>query len=225
MEKAVVVFSGGVDSVCSCAILDTRYEMYGLSFAYGQRASREIGAARELAERVGLREHTVIDIGFMREIYGGTNVLTDQSKSIPGRFEYCIVAPIRNAVFLTIAAARAYSIGASLVAYGAHSGDSNYPDCRPRFVESLHDAIREGEIDGIMAGLRRELAIWSPFMDGLTKEDLLRRGYERYGDLVFETWSCYMDGRMHCGECESCRNRRAAFEGAGIRDMTPYACH
>lgn len=222
MEKAVVVFSGGADSVSSCAVLEPRYALHGISFSYGQRARREIEIAQMLSERIGLREHRTVEIGFMREIYGGTNVLTDDATEIPREFEYSIVVPVRNAIFLSIASAMAYSIGASLVAYGAHVGDMNYPDCRPGFARKFEDAMNEGEIDGIRSGLRSRISIWNPFMEGLSKEDLLKRGYERYGDLMFETWSCYADGKIHCGRCESCGNRRAAFERAGIQDRTEY---
>jgi len=126
MKKAVIVFSGGLDSVCTCAYLKSRYDLYGISFAYGQRASPEIKSARKFAKILDLKEHKIIDIGFMRDLYGGTNVLTDSKTKLPAKFEYSIVVPIRNAVFLSIATAWAFSLKASLVALGAHKGDKNY---------------------------------------------------------------------------------------------------
>ena len=223
-EKAVVVFSGGVDSVCAASLLGADHDVYGISFSYGQKATREIRAARSLARRLGLKQHKVVDIGFMRDLYGDSNVLTStKRKEIPGAFEYSsIVVPIRNAVFLSIASAWAYSLGASVVAYGAHTGDRPYPDCRPRFAKRLEGAFNQGESDGISTGLRREIRIWSPYSQGLSKSDLLRSGAENLGDLIFRTWSCYANKREHCGVCESCNNRRAAFREAGINDKTRY---
>ena len=222
MRKAVVVFSGGVDSVCTAAMLGPKYELYGISFSYGQKASGEIRAARSFAKKLGLRGHKVVDIGFMAELYGDSNALTSKKKKIPDKFEYSIVVPIRNAIFLSIASAWAYTMGASLVAYGAHAGDKHYPDCRPAFAKRLASALNQGESDGIKAGLRRELEVWSPYVEGLSKGDLLKRGYSILGDSIFGTWSCYAGGRVHCGACESCNNRKAAFLESGIADKTRY---
>ena len=222
MEKAVIVFSGGVDSVCSAAMLSPRYELYGISFSYGQKADKEIKTASMFAKKLALKEHKIVDIGFMREIYADSNVLTSTSMPIPNSFEYSIVVPIRNAVFLAVASAWAYTLNASLVAYGAHTGDSNYPDCRPQFAKRLVSAFNQGERDGIRDGLRKNLKVWSPYIEGLSKSELLKRGYDVIGDSVFKTWSCYAGKRYHCGVCESCNNRKAAFKDANMHDGTRY---
>lgn len=221
MEKAVVVFSGGLDSVCSASMLKSRYKLYGITFSYGQRATMEIRAARKLSTILGI-EHRIVDIGFMGELYGDSNVLTSTKKEIPETFEYSIVVPVRNAVFLAIASAWAYSLGASMVAYGAHTGDRHYPDCRPAFARKLASALNQGEIDGIRSGLRKSLKIWSPYSDGISKGNLLKKGHKILGDHIFKTWSCYANNRYHCGICESCHNRKAAFEEARIPDKTRY---
>ena len=222
-EKAVVVFSGGIDSVCSATHLSSQYEIYGITFSYGQRAGQEVKRARRLARALKMKEHRIVKMPFMREIYAGTNVLTDETRRVPEEFEYSIVVPIRNVVFLSIAAAWAYTVDAPLVAYGAHTGDANYPDCRPAFARSMQRAINQGESDGIRSGARRRIRIWSPYVEGLSKSSLIRIGYERLGDAIFETWSCYLDKRVHCGACESCRNRRRAFADADVMDRTEYA--
>lgn len=221
--KAVVVFSGGIDSVCTAARLAPRYDLYGISFSYGQRAAREIDAARRLARTLDMKDHKVVDIGFMRGLYGGSNVLTDSESEIPGSFDYSIVVPVRNAVFLSVATAWAYSLGASVVAYGAHTGDSHYPDCRPAFADALEGALNLGEEDGIRDGIRTSISIWSPYKEGISKSELLRTGLDALGDSMFEAWSCYANGETHCGVCESCRNRRGAFTESGIDDRTIYA--
>jgi len=222
MKKAVVVFSGGIDSVCTSAYLKPKYQLYGISFSYGQRANQEIKIAKKFAKALGLKEHKIIDIGFMKELYGKTNVLTDSKRKIPSKFEYSIVVPIRNAVFLSIASAWAYTLNASLVVYGAHKGDIHYPDCRPGFSKKLETAFNQGEIDGIKSGIRKEIEIWSPFKEGLSKSNLIKIGYKKFGDSLFETWSCYANLKHHCGICESCNNRKKAFSLAKIKDKTIY---
>ena len=222
MKKAVVVFSGGVDSVCAASYLKSKYDLYGISFSYGQKANREIVAAKSFAKKLGLKKHKIVDISFMKDLYGKSNVLTSGKKKIPSKFDYSIVVPIRNAVFLSIASAWAYTLNAQLVVYGAHTGDKNYPDCRPRFAKKLESSFNQGEIDGITAGLRKKIEIWSPYKEGLSKSDLLKSGYKTIGDSIFKTWSCYSSGKYHCGYCESCNNRKIAFEKSGIKDKTKY---
>jgi len=222
MKKAVIVFSGGLDSVCACTYLKSRYELYGISFSYGQRASPEIKSARKFAKILGLKEHKIIDIGFMQDLYGSTNVLTDPKTKLPSKFEYSIVVPIRNAVFLSIATAWAFSLKASLVAFGAHKGDKNYPDCRPSFSKKIESAFNEGEIDGIKMGVRKSVKIWSPYQKDLAKSDMIKKGYKVLGNSIFKTWSCYSNKKFHCGKCESCNNRKLAFKAAKIKDKTKY---
>lgn len=217
-----MVFSGGLDSVCTCSYLKSKYELYGISFSYGQRASPEIKSAKKFAKVLGLKEHKIVNIEFMRNLYGRTNVLTDSKTKVPSKFEYSIVVPIRNAVFLSIATAWAFSLKASLVAFGAHKGDKNYPDCRPSFSKKIQNAFNEGEIDGIKKGIRKAVRVWSPYQMNLTKSDMIKKGYKILGDTIFTTWSCYTNKKFHCGKCESCNNRKLAFETAKIKDKTKY---
>ena len=222
MKKAVIVFSGGIDSVCAVSFLKSKYELYGITFSYGQKADMEIAAAKLFAKKLGLKQHKIIDINFMKELYGDSNVLTSAKRKIPNKFEYSIVVPIRNAVFLSIASAWAYTLNASLVVYGAHTGDKNYPDCRPSFAKKLESAFNQGEIDGINSKLRKNIKIWSPYREGLSKSDLLKKGIKTLGDSIFKTWSCYSNKKHHCGICESCNNRKNAFQNANILDKTQY---
>ena len=222
MKKAIVVFSGGIDSISMCAYLKEKYELYGISFLYGQKANQEIKKAKVFAKILRLKEHKIVNISFMKELYGNTNVLTDSKKKIPSKFNYSIVVPIRNGIFLSIATAWAFSINASLVAYGAHTGDKNYPDCRPAFSKKLESSFNQGEIDGIKSKIRKRIEIWSPYKAKLSKKQLLKKGYDVLGDKIFNTWSCYKNGKMQCGKCESCNNRKAVFVESGIKDKTPY---
>ena len=174
MKKAVIVFSGGIDSVSTCTYLKSKYELYGISFLYGQKASQEIKKAKLFAKILGLKDHKIVDINFMKELYGNTNALTSSKKKIPSKFNYAIVVPIRNGIFLSIATAWAFSLNASLVAYGAHTGDKNYPDCRPTFSKKIESSFNHGEIDGIKSGIRKRIQIWTPYKAKISKKQLLK---------------------------------------------------
>jgi 7-cyano-7-deazaguanine synthase len=221
--KAIIVFSGGIDSVCTAVYLQRHYELYGITFSYGQKADEELRVSRYFSKKLKFRDHKIVNIDFMKELYQKTNVLTSSKMKIPSEFDYSIVAPIRNAVFLSIASAWAFSKDAELVAYGAHKDDQRYPDCRPKFSRLLTQVINEGEIDGIRLGLRKKIEVWSPFMDNLSKSNLLKIGYKKLGNDIFRTWSCYSHSKIHCGKCESCNNRKMAFRQAKIVDKTRYA--
>lgn len=229
---AVCIVSGGLDSICTAAYLtrEKGYDLYMLTYIYGQRAKKEVQQARAFSKVLKAKDHRVIDIAFMKNLYGRTNVLTDSKQHLPKNFDYSIVVPIRNAIFITIATAWAMSIKANLVAYGAHGGDSHYPDCRPEFIKSITKTLNLAEVDGIISGLRHKITIWSPAMDGMDKSKLLSIGYKIMGDEIFNTWSCYSKGVkststniLHCGICESCINRKIAISKAGIKDKTHYA--
>ena len=222
LKKVILIFSGGLDSVCTAAYLHSKYELYGITFSYGQKAKQEIKIAKHFAKILNLRDHKIVNIEFMKELYAKTNALTNSKIDIPEKFDYTIVVPIRNAVFLSIASAWAFAIGATLVAYGAHKGDKKYPDCRPEFSRKIEKAFNSGEIDGIRLALRKKITVWSPYTIGFSKSDLLKIGYKRLGDKIFDTWSCYSNTKIHCGRCESCNNRKSAFAKAMIKDKTIY---
>ena len=223
-RKAVVIVSGGLDSCGVAAYWKRRgYDLYLLTFNYGQRASQEITRAKEIGKEIQANDHKIIDISFMKELYGSSNVLTDETKQMPSSFRSNIIVPIRNAVFLTVATAYSFSIGAKVVAYGAHLTDQPYPDCRPEFAKELGNVLNLGDIDAIKQGSHPEITIWSPAVQGLTKDAMLKISFGILGKKLYRTWSCYLDGPLQCGRCESCNNRKKAFELAGLEDLTEYA--
>lgn len=227
---AVCIVSGGLDSVCYAAILAKNHDIYMMTFAYGQRAKREIERARYFAKVLKAKDHKIVDIGFMKSLYGASNALTDSRQKLYEDFSQNLVVPVRNAVFITIATAWAMSINAKVVAYGAHTDDiPHYPDCRPEFVKAINEALNIAESDGIASGMRQAVTVMSPAVAGLDKSALLKMGYKVLGDRVFQTWSCYSNGMragkgyLHCGRCESCINRKSAFTTGQIEDKTEYA--
>jgi len=233
-KKVVAVISGGPDSIGYAAQWFKRgYRVYPIIFYYSQKGAKEVSVAKELCVKLGFEDPLVLDISFMKFIWKKTQ-LVDESIDVEKEYMSSVVVPIRNAVFLTIAAAYAFSIGAQYVIYGAHLDDNSpldkhevlstkdlwqprYPDCSPEFQLVLETALNIGHFRS-----SRSIQIWSPAREGLTKVENLRRSYEIMGDLIFETWSCYLSFEHHCGRCESCLNRKKAFREAGILDKTKY---
>ena len=229
--EAVCIFSGGIDSVSTASYLKKLgLDLYLISFNYGQKASIELNVAKKFSTLLKSKEHKIIDISFLKTLYGNTNVLTNSKSKIPDTFDYSIVVPLRNAIFITLASVWAISLKVPLIVYGAHAGDEKYPDCRPSFVKSLEGTLTLSEIDGIKLGLRKKLNIWSPAMDNLDKTKLLLIGYDFLGDKLFQSWSCYLGNNInkkskvksHCGNCESCINRKKAITKSGLKDKTNY---
>jgi 7-cyano-7-deazaguanine synthase len=213
-------------------VKEKKHQTYMVTFMYGQRATtREVEQAKHFAKLLAVVEHQVIDVSFMKQLYGKTNSLTDATLDLAKNFDYSVVVPVRNAIFITIAAAWAMSIQAKIITYGAHADDINYPDCRPKFIKSMASTLNLAEEDGITLGLRKKITIWSPILEGINKINLLKTGYRILGDEIFRTWSCYSAGVLgikegsvlHCGVCESCINRKVAINKAGIKDKTDYA--
>ena len=180
--------SGGPDSLCVAAYLKNckNYEIKTLAFSYGQRAMREIRIAEKFSKMLNAEEHQTINMNFMKKLYGDSNALTNENTRLTENFNYNIVVPIRNAIFITIAAAWAISSNARLIAYGAHSEDMHYPDCRPEFIKSIAKSLNLAEEDRIKLGLKEKISIWSPSSVGISKSQLLKTGYEILGDLVFK---------------------------------------
>ncbi len=215
--RVVLVFSGGLDS--TVLLYHLRQEgcaLRALSVDYGQRHRRELDAAAAIAAALEL-EHRIVDLPSLGALLSGS-ALTSPSIAVP-REEYgrenmeATTVPNRNMVLLALAIAWAAQQHDDAVAFAAHAGRTlTYPDCRPAFAAAMDHAARLADW--------RPIAVLAPFVTW-RKADIVRRGHA-LGVPLERTWSCYVGGAQHCGECATCRDRRAAFAEAGVSDPTEY---
>jgi 7-cyano-7-deazaguanine synthase len=223
--KAVVLLSGGLDSATALAIARSRgFDVYALSFAYGQRHSTELNAAKRIAEAMGVVRHVVIRFD-LRE-FGGS-ALTDDI-AVPkhadvGELEEGIpvtYVPARNTIFLSFALGWAETLAARDIFIGVNALDySGYPDCRPEFIQSFQNTANLATAAGVEG---RPFTIHAPLIHW-TKAEIIAEGL-RLGVDYSLTHSCYDpagDGSP-CGQCDSCLLRKKGFADAGITDPLSY---
>lgn len=222
-RKAVVLYSGGLDSTTCMAIARADgFVPYAMSFAYGQRHSVELDKARQYAPLIGATAHQVVEIN-LREI-GGSALTSDievpkgrdVDESIPVTY-----VPARNTIFLSFALGWAEVLDAQDIYIGVNALDySGYPDCRPEYIaafEALANLATKAAVEG------KRYRIHTPLIR-LTKAEIIRRGLELGVDYAL-THSCYDPdpaGRA-CGRCDSCQLRLKGFAAAGIADPVDYA--
>lgn len=213
VDKCVVVLSGGADSSTVAYWAKKQgYDLYAITYKYGQIATKEAEYASKIAERLGIPIR-LIDLSSLKEIFEGVTSLCDESIPMTSSFSQPIVVPFRNAIFLSIAVSYATSIGAKKVFYGAQGSDEPfYPDCRTEFYKSFERTAQ--------LGTATEIAVEAPFSK-MPKSEVIKLGV-RLGVPFHLTWSCYLNEIKHCGKCESCVNRMKAFKEAGVADSTEY---
>ena len=223
-KKAVVLLSGGLDSATAMVMAQQEgFDLYALSFRYGQRHVIELDCAIEQA-RAQACEHRIVEIDL--RAFGGS-ALTDEievpkhdhidelSDAIPVTY-----VPARNTIFLSYALAWAEVLGACDIFIGVNALDySGYPDCRPEFIAAYE---RMANLATVAAVEGQALTIHTPLID-LSKADIVKRGLALGVDYA-KTSSCYdpaPDGRA-CGHCDSCLLRLKGFKDAGATDPRPY---
>ncbi len=220
-KKAVVLLSGGLDSATCLAIAKSQgFDCYCLSLDYHQRHIAELNAANHVAASFGAVSHKTAQLDL--SLFGGS-ALTDNAIDVPHAPTQGIpvtYVPARNTIMLSLALAWAEVLQSQDIFIGVNALDySGYPDCRGEYVkafQSMANLATKSAVEG------KTITIHAPLID-LTKSQIITLGTSlgvNYGLTV----SCYEadnQGRA-CGECDSCRLRRAGFEGAGILDPTTY---
>jgi len=225
-QRAVVLLSGGLDSTTVLAIAKSQgFEIYALSFSYGQRHKWELEAATRVARATGVAQHRIATIDL--RAFGGS-ALTDDISVPKGRaideMSHGIpitYVPARNTIFLSFALAWAEVLEASDIFIGVNALDySGYPDCRPEFIEAFERMANLATKAGVEG--RQVLKIHTPLIS-LSKADIIRRGLELGVDYSF-TSSCYdpSPNGQPCGQCDSCLLRKKGFTECGTNDPLPY---
>jgi len=216
---AVVLLSGGLDSVTVLAMASKDYECIAVSFDYRQRHASELEAAKAIAHDYDIRHQIIrLDDGVL-----GGSALTDKAINVPDHLESGIpvtYVPARNTVFLAHALAIAEVNASTDIFIGVNAVDySGYPDCRPDYIDAFEKMANLATKAGVEG---KKLHIHTPLID-MSKAEIIRAGIE-HGVDYSRTVSCYqadVEGKA-CGVCDSCRYRKKGFEEAGIDDVTRY---
>jgi 7-cyano-7-deazaguanine synthase len=225
-RKAVVLLSGGIDSTTTLYIAGKMgFDLYALSFYYGQRHKIELRAAGEIARHYGVIKHITLDIDL--RLFGNSALTDDiavpKSRNvteIAGEIPVTYV-PARNTIFLSFALAWAEVLESNDIFIGVNALDySGYPDCRPEYIqayENLANLATKAAVEG-----KQKLKIHTPLIE-LTKAQIIQQASELGVDFLL-THSCYdpAETGQACGECDSCLLRLKGFKEAGIPDPTIY---
>jgi len=225
MKNAVVLLSGGLDSATCCAFARRDgFELYAMSFSYGQRHSVELDAAKRVASYFNVADHKIVTIDL--RAFGGSSLTSDamdvplnrdieSTGDIPNTY-----VPARNTIFLSFALGWAEVAGCDDLYIGVNAVDySGYPDCRPEYIEAFSKVANLATKKGVEGN---NFTIHTPLIN-LTKAEIIKSGIEMGVDYSI-THSCYKpsdDGRA-CGKCDSCVLRHNGFVAAGVADPTVY---
>jgi 7-cyano-7-deazaguanine synthase len=223
MKKAVCLCSGGLDSTVAAAVAKQNcHELYIFHVNYGQKAeAKEQEAVGKIREALGAKEVISVEIELFRNLSAltsaeaviplGGDVQLD-SGATPPTWVFC-----RNLVFVSLAAAYAEYLNAEKIYVGFNAEEGlSYPDNRPEFVNRFNSLLEKA-----VASFSRSPQIDAPLIN-MSKADIVRRGVELMAPMHL-SWSCYLNGKKQCGECESCQHRRRGFKEAGVIDPTEYA--
>jgi len=222
LKPVVVLLSGGLDSTTTLAIAACEFEVFALTFDYGQKHAVELEAARRVAQAQGVVEHVIarLDPSLLAGsalTSEGVEIPKDRSPAEVGGLIPVTYVPARNTIFLSFALAWAESLGADDIFIGVNAIDySGYPDCRPEFIEAFERVANLPTKAGVEE--RRRLAIHTPLIE-LSKAQIIERGLELGVDFAL-TVTCYEpgEGGGPCGRCDACLLRAQGFRELGLED-------
>jgi 7-cyano-7-deazaguanine synthase len=223
MPKAIILLSGGLDSATCLAYAKVRgFELYALTFSYGQRHQSELAASRRIAQHFQVTEQKVVEMKYLSELRGSS--LTDQSQNIPRPSQNNQIpstyVPARNTIFLSHALAWAEVLQCQHIFIGCSQVDySGYPDCRKPFIETFNVLANQATK---LASEGFPIQIHAPLIDK-SKAETIELGHELGVDYKM-TVSCYQANEqgLACGQCESCYLRQKGFQEANLVDETRY---
>lgn len=225
-KKAIVLLSGGLDSATCVAIAKGQgFDVYALSFSYGQRHSVELKAANAVAWHQDVEEHKTAELDL--RLFGGSaltddiDVPKDRSEGAMSNDIPVTYVPARNTIFLSFALAYAEVVGAKDIFIGVNALDySGYPDCRPEYVAAYEAMANLATKAGVTED--DKIRIRTPLVD-MTKAQIISAGSKLGVDYSI-TISCYDpdDKGRACGHCDSCLLRKKGFAEAGVDDPTRY---
>ncbi len=220
-KKAVILLSGGMDSLVTTAIANHENdELYFLHANYGQKTQKkEQECFDNLVQYYSPKDILNVDLSYLKDI-GGTSLIDstiiiedhdpEKGDIIPSTY-----VPFRNGNLIVIATSWAEVLGAQSIYIGAVEEDSSgYPDCRESFYHALNKAIDLGTKD------ETKIIIKTPIIHK-TKAEIIKLGRELEAPFQY-SWSCYRNNDLACGKCDSCYLRLKAFKEAGLTDPIPY---
>jgi|SRR5689334_6407610 len=221
MKSAVVLLSGGLDSmVCAALAREAGFSVIALTVDYGQRHRVELESADAIA-RVLANRHVVVPLDL--RAFGGsalTGEIAVPKEGLGGGIPVTYV-PARNTIFLSLALGLAEASGARDIFIGVNALDySGYPDCRPEYVAEFQRLASLATKAGVEGD---PFTIHAPLLN-LTKADIAREA-QRLGLDAGMSHSCYdpAPNGQACGKCDACRLRAKGFADAGLADPTSYA--
>jgi 7-cyano-7-deazaguanine synthase len=220
-NKAVILYSGGLDSTTCMAIAGNEgFYPYAISFSYGQRHSVEMELAKKNARNLGAVDHLVVEFDYRK--VGGSALTSDAAvpKDGVGSNIPVTYVPARNTIFLSFALGWAEVIGARDIFIGVNALDySGYPDCRPEYIAAFEKMANLATKAGVEGDSFR---IHTPLIS-FTKAEIIRKGLSLGVDYAL-THSCYdpTPAGLSCGLCDSCRLRLKGFAEAGLTDPVGY---
>ena len=226
IKKAIILLSGGLDSTTVLAIAKhAAYDLYAMSFDYGQRHLFELEAAKKIAHVFGAKEHLVVNTDLTR--IGGSaltddiSVPKDRNLDTPEDEIPITYVPARNTIFLSYALAWSEVLNSPNIFMGVNAIDySGYPDCRPEYIHAFEQMANLATKTGVQGTFK--IQIHAPLIQ-MTKTDIIRKGIELGVDYGL-THSCYDPDTLGsaCGRCDSCLLRKKGFVDAGVEDPTKY---
>jgi 7-cyano-7-deazaguanine synthase len=198
--RALVLLSGGLDSVMALLWASQAYDVEAVSVHYGQRHFSELAAAWDITKAIGVPFETI-------ELAAFSSIAPSR---LTGRVAGSVVVPNRNSFLLSVAGAVAMARGIRRIVVGCNADDAaDFPDCRARFLDAMQDVLS--------ASCGHSVEILAPWLH-LTKGEMLRSclGFPGALEHARRSVSCYEGKRPGCGACSACVKRAAAFAFARV---------